>query len=468
MPLNTFANRTSSLPLSELDANFTFVSDSTNLSFLQSGTGAVSRTVQAKERDIVSVKDFGAVGDGVTDDSAAFVLAFAANLSVQGDSGAIYKIKDITLTNSQVFNGNGCRLTSATGAAYLFKLTNFAAIVQNVYVSDASTCSEAAIVFDNGRFCGFFDSVIINATTAFRLKATVAATGCIKPRIGRVQVQTISGKGIDLGPNVTQLEATDVFLDGAATHGVSHVSTGSVIGAGGHTYTNVRAEGSVIGWLLTDAELTEINGGWADNTSGVGFKVTGASSHINVNDFYVGTTTGGISIENTSVVYINGLETFGASDTVNVLNTATLIMNVAGWRGSKASLSVASGATLTVTGATQLFSSSNGTVTASTTVYMGANGAQASENDTGWRAPDNGYLIGVYALATVTPVTTHVYTARANAGDTALVATMNAGEFAATVWGAVSVTKGQLIDVKVATSTTNAARHQIVLVFCPL
>lgn len=58
MPLNTFANRTSSLPLSELDANFTFVSDSTNLSFLQSGTGAVSRSVQAKERDIVSVFDF--------------------------------------------------------------------------------------------------------------------------------------------------------------------------------------------------------------------------------------------------------------------------------------------------------------------------------------------------------------------------------------------------------------------------
>lgn len=75
MPLNTFANRTSSLPLSELDANFTFVSDSTNLSFLQSGTGAVSRTVQAKERDIVSVKDFGAVGDGTTDDTAAIQAA---------------------------------------------------------------------------------------------------------------------------------------------------------------------------------------------------------------------------------------------------------------------------------------------------------------------------------------------------------------------------------------------------------
>ena len=43
--------------------------------FIQSGTGAVARTVLTKERDIVSVKDFGAVGDGVTDDSAAFIAA---------------------------------------------------------------------------------------------------------------------------------------------------------------------------------------------------------------------------------------------------------------------------------------------------------------------------------------------------------------------------------------------------------
>ena len=52
--------------------------------FIQSGTGAVARTVQDKARESVSVKDFGAVGDGVTNDTVAIQTAinYAAPLNI--------------------------------------------------------------------------------------------------------------------------------------------------------------------------------------------------------------------------------------------------------------------------------------------------------------------------------------------------------------------------------------------------
>jgi hypothetical protein len=46
------------------------------IGFIQSGTGAEGRTAQDKMRDWVSVKDFGAVGDYTTDDTAAVHAAF--------------------------------------------------------------------------------------------------------------------------------------------------------------------------------------------------------------------------------------------------------------------------------------------------------------------------------------------------------------------------------------------------------
>ena len=58
------------------------------LSFTQAGTGATARTVDSRLKDVVSVKDFGAVGDGITNDATAISNAFAASGNVYMPPGS--------------------------------------------------------------------------------------------------------------------------------------------------------------------------------------------------------------------------------------------------------------------------------------------------------------------------------------------------------------------------------------------
>ena len=63
--------------------------DASNILYDQGGVGAVESTVQKKLQESVSVKDFGAVGDGTTDDTVAIQNAINAALALRmsGNSG---------------------------------------------------------------------------------------------------------------------------------------------------------------------------------------------------------------------------------------------------------------------------------------------------------------------------------------------------------------------------------------------
>jgi hypothetical protein len=70
--------------------------------FTQSGTGAIQRTVENKLKDTVSVKDFGAVGDGTTDDTAAIQVAITAV-----DSGTVFFPKGNYKTTAKLSTAYG-------------------------------------------------------------------------------------------------------------------------------------------------------------------------------------------------------------------------------------------------------------------------------------------------------------------------------------------------------------------------
>jgi hypothetical protein len=67
--------------------------DASQVSYTPAGTGAVTTNVQAKLRQIVSVQDFGAVGDGTTDDTAAIQAALDTGGAILFPKGQ-YRITD--------------------------------------------------------------------------------------------------------------------------------------------------------------------------------------------------------------------------------------------------------------------------------------------------------------------------------------------------------------------------------------
>lgn len=67
-----------------------------HIGFAQPGTGAVLRTLQEKAEEVVSVKDFGAVGDGVTNDTNAFTAAAASGVEVSVPPGSYNLTSNVT------------------------------------------------------------------------------------------------------------------------------------------------------------------------------------------------------------------------------------------------------------------------------------------------------------------------------------------------------------------------------------
>jgi hypothetical protein len=89
------------------------VQNAAGVAYTPAGTGAVATNVQTKLRESVSVKDFGAVGDGTTDDTAAIQAAITAaqinGQSVYLPAGNYLVSNTLTLSKQITLFGDGIR-----------------------------------------------------------------------------------------------------------------------------------------------------------------------------------------------------------------------------------------------------------------------------------------------------------------------------------------------------------------------
>jgi hypothetical protein len=153
----------------------------------QSGSGAVTRTVESKLRDVVSVKDFGAVGDGVTDDTAAIKAAIVA-----ANGGYVYVPAGLYRITSPLDSGvtQQIRLIGPASAFFSHSFIESAKTYTNDFTeasidpNAALSTRYATIKCDNTNLLGSADSGTVGTKSTLRHLENICAYGVNGAKIG--------------------------------------------------------------------------------------------------------------------------------------------------------------------------------------------------------------------------------------------------------------------------------------------
>lgn len=193
--------------------------------FTASGTGAVTRTSTGKFSDMVSVKDFGAAGDGLTNDTLAFQKALAAHETVYIPDGTYLIAGTVTVGERKSLIGAGQKavIKCQSGSFAAIELSHSYARVENFRIEGGSIgillqgregpCVQNAII----------DIVVAGAATGIKLDGyTDSDKPCYWNNFNRVLVLQPSLHGFHLTrsgagdtPNANRFHACRIYSLGA-------------------------------------------------------------------------------------------------------------------------------------------------------------------------------------------------------------------------------------------------------------
>jgi hypothetical protein len=279
--------------------------DAFNISYLPPFTGATGTNVGAKLAQTVSVKDFGAVGDSITDDTAALQDAIDSGQSLFFPDGE-YLCNNLTQsTNGQYFYANGdVKLIKNANGPIITSSGNFVVFENIKFYGDSATP-----VFTGNNFVSSGSNLsLINCGSQWAFGRAVLATGSHVQIIGSNTIyQTVdtsaTGFDIEIGVSGTATLYHQLFgvYTSQATGGIKFIDCGSQslvggqigklyiargtgpVGSNGGMTSNMRIIGDVT-IELSSAIFT------CNQFNSVGTDVT----------FALGTSGGSIDISNTT------------------------------------------------------------------------------------------------------------------------------------------------------------------------
>jgi hypothetical protein len=290
-----------------------------NATFLNALTGASSRSALAKLGDVVSVKDFGAKGDGTTDDTAAFNAAHTAAASINatvyapGAAGG-YKIAGTIVAKASMYgDGPLTTLISTSATANVITCAVQGVTLRDFNITTSVTRTSGAYIVTTGAqffrvervdLFNWYNGIVIGGAgvTTVRLSNIIATTN----------ISGGSGVTVSTTSNCVDILVQNIFLVGTGTTAGTQPANGVLItNAGDINLDHVSTVKCGTGLNLTPGtgqiiQLLYCSNSEFDSGAGTGvqFNMTGTGSIqlakfnnvwacTNANGFVLGATASG-------------------------------------------------------------------------------------------------------------------------------------------------------------------------------
>lgn len=282
--------------------------NATAISYTASFPGAVAQTVQTKLEQYVSVKDFGAVGDGVTDDTIEIQAALNSGAKFVTLDEGTFLFSAITIPTGVILQGagKGATILSSTSTGSAITLQNIAdAGLSNLRVA-APLATRAVHVISTSTFVmrPLFENIFISAFASAgigiffdvqganpiyfpRMYNVDIDGGTFAPAVGTRIGIAYGGAGstITVGPQIFGGRITNTL------QGITHNKVDTVAGFGVQLDGQTDGGGSGVGLLFGDCTYSKYYGTRFESTAVDTFISFNASSADNFVDGTFGGAT---------------------------------------------------------------------------------------------------------------------------------------------------------------------------------